>query len=210
MKKRIAIFTLLLCLALLLTGCGPSMGTSSAPQPTADFAVIGADFTETTPGPEEPGTIGADFSTPAPTPAPTAAPETPAPTPASAPAPTPEPTPAPTEEPALDENGSYTTKEDVALYIHLYGKLPGNFITKDKARDLGWTGGGLEKYAPGKCIGGDRFGNYEGLLPKGKSYRECDVDTLGASSRGAKRIIYSDDGGIWYTDDHYESFTKLY
>ena len=112
----------------------------------------------------------------------------------------------------IDKNGAYTTKEDVALYLHVYGVLPNNFITKAEAEKLGWTGGGLEKYAPGKCIGGDRFGNYEGLLPeeKGRSYKECDIDTLGKSSRGSKRIVYSNDGLIYYTPDHYESFTLVY
>ena len=116
------------------------------------------------------------------------------------------------EEAVIDEDGSYTTKEDVALYIHTYGKLPKNFITKDEARNLGWEGGGLEDYAPGKCIGGDRFGNYEGLLPDapGRKWTECDIDTLGAKSRGAKRIVFSNDGLIYYTDDHYESFELLY
>ncbi len=111
---------------------------------------------------------------------------------------------------AIDEDGTYTSMEDVALYIHTYGKLPKNFITKDEARALGWEGGYLEPYAPGKCIGGDRFGNYEGLLPTNRKYKECDIDTLGAKSRGAKRIVFSDDGLIYYTDDHYESFTLLY
>lgn len=113
-------------------------------------------------------------------------------------------------EPELSEDGVYTTRDDVALYIHLYGKLPSNFITKKQARKLGWEGGSLEDYAPGKCIGGDYFGNYEGLLPADKEYRECDIDTLGKSKRGAKRIIYSDDGYIYYTEDHYESFELLY
>lgn len=114
--------------------------------------------------------------------------------------------------PPLDEDGSYTSKEDVALYIHTYGKLPSNFITKSEARKLGWNSGSLEKYAPGKCIGGDRFGNREGLLPKasGRTYTECDIDTLGKTSRGAKRIVFSNDGLIYYTDDHYASFTLLY
>lgn len=113
---------------------------------------------------------------------------------------------------SIDEDGSYTTKEDVALYLETYEKLPDNFITKQEARKLGWEGGSLEPYAPGKCIGGDKFGNYEGLLPaeKGRTYRECDIDTLGADSRGAKRIVYSDDGLIYYTEDHYASFTLLY
>ena len=121
------------------------------------------------------------------------------------------PTQKPTAAPAIDEDGSYTSKEDVALYIHTYGRLPDNFITKKEAEALGWPGGGLEKYAPGKCIGGDRFGNYEGLLPKksGRTYTECDIDTLGKSSRGAKRIVFSNDGLIYYTDDHYESFELL-
>lgn len=116
------------------------------------------------------------------------------------------------EADALPENGSYTTKEDVALYIHTYGHLPDNFITKNEAQDLGWSGRSLEPYAPGMCIGGDRFGNYEGLLPdaKGRRWTECDVDTLGAGSRGTQRIVFSNDGLIYYTEDHYESFELLY
>jgi len=123
----------------------------------------------------------------------------------------------PAEEPAEDvpaiaEDGAYTTKEDVALYLYTYGRLPDNFMTKNEARDLGWEGGGLDPYADGMCIGGDRFGNYEGLLPEkdGRTYTECDIDTLHASSRGPKRIVFSNDGLIYYTDDHYESFTLLY
>lgn len=113
---------------------------------------------------------------------------------------------------AIDENGEYTGKDDVALYLHTYGRLPSNFITKKEAEELGWPGGGLDEYAPGKSIGGDHFGNYEGSLPteKGRKYHECDIDTRGKKSRGAKRIIYSNDGLIYYTDDHYESFTLLY
>ena len=107
-------------------------------------------------------------------------------------------------------DGIYTTKEDVALYIHTYGCLPSNFMTKDEARQLGWEGGGLEDYAPGMCIGGDYFGNYEGLLPEDRDYTECDIDTLGKDSRGAKRIVFSEDGLIYYTEDHYESFELLY
>lgn len=110
-----------------------------------------------------------------------------------------------------DENGSYYSKDEIAEYIKAYGRLPRNFIKKAEAQALGWSGGPLEIYAPGKAIGGDRFGNYEGLLPKkkGRTYTECDVDTKG-KARGAKRIVFSNDGLIYYTDDHYESFTLLY
>lgn len=114
--------------------------------------------------------------------------------------------------PAVSETGTYSSKEDVSLYIYTYGKLPSNFITKKEAQKLGWSGGSLEKYAPGKAIGGDRFGNYEGILPKknGRTYTECDIDTIGAKSRGAKRIVFSNDGLIYYTGDHYEHFELLY
>lgn len=113
---------------------------------------------------------------------------------------------------AIDEDGWYYSKDDVALYIHTYGHLPDNYITKSEARDLGWEGGSVEVYAEGCAIGGDRFGNYEGLLPAadGRTFTECDIDTNGSSSRGAKRIIFSNDGLIYYTDDHYESFELLY
>ena len=120
--------------------------------------------------------------------------------------PLPEATPT---EAVIAEDGEYTSKKDVALYIHTYGKLPGNFITKKDAQALGWSGGSLEPYAPGKSIGGDRFGNYEGLLPDGR-YKECDIDTKGKKSRGSKRIVFDDKGNIYYTSDHYESFTQLY
>lgn len=128
------------------------------------------------------------------------------------------PTPLPDDRPVapaeqtLPEDGTYTTKDDVALYIHLYGHLPDNFITKKEAQNLGWSGGSLEPYAPGKCIGGSHFGNYEGVLPEadGRSYTECDINTLGAKSRGAERIVFSNDGLIYYTNDHYETFTLLY
>ncbi|MCQ2543519.1 MAG: ribonuclease [Lachnospiraceae bacterium] len=116
-------------------------------------------------------------------------------------------------ETTIDENGTYTSKEDVALYIHTYNHLPSNFITKNKAKELGWDSskGNLGKVAPGMSIGGDKFGNREGLLPKkdGRQYYECDIDSDG-SFRNAKRIIFSNDGLIYYTEDHYESFELLY
>ncbi|MBO4473579.1 MAG: ribonuclease [Clostridiales bacterium] len=120
-------------------------------------------------------------------------------------------TTAPKED-VIDEDGEYTSKDDVALYIHTYGHLPSNFVTKKQAREKGWEGGSLEDYFPGCSIGGDVFGNREGSLPekKGRTYYECDIDTKGKKSRGAKRIVFSNDGLIYYTDDHYETFTLLY
>lgn len=110
------------------------------------------------------------------------------------------------------ENGIYTSKEKVALYIHTFQKLPENYITKEQARSLGWEGGSLLSYAPYKCIGGDVYSNYEKTLPvkEGRKYYECDINTLGALERGAERLVYSNDGLIYYTPDHYSTFIKLY
>ena len=113
----------------------------------------------------------------------------------------------------MTEDGWYNTKEEVAEYLHLYQHLPGNYKTKKEAQDAGWSGGSVERYTgEGTAIGGDRFGNREGLLPKAKDrqYTECDIDTVGKKSRGAKRIIFSNDGLVYYTEDHYNTFELLY
>lgn len=117
------------------------------------------------------------------------------------------------QAPALPEDGQYDDKDNVALYIHLYGKLPSNYVTKKDAEALyGWQGGALDVIAPGKAIGGNYYGNYEGLLPDadGREWTECDIGTIGQTKRGAERIVFSNDGLIYYTPDHYESFELLY
>ena len=105
---------------------------------------------------------------------------------------------------------SYYDLTNVVLYLEAYGELPPNYITKNEARALGWEGGSVEKYKEGAAIGGDFFGNYEGLLPDdaGQRYTECDIDTDGYSSRGSRRLVFSDGGRYFYTSDHYESFSE--
>ena len=105
---------------------------------------------------------------------------------------------------------SCVSKECVSEHIRRTGTLPENFITKKQARELGYGGGDLWRYARGKSIGGDRFGNFERKLPdkKGRIWRECDVDYAGGA-RGAKRLVFSNDGLIFYTADHYESFERV-
>ena len=109
------------------------------------------------------------------------------------------------------EGNSYYDLENVVLYLYLYEELPDNYMTKAEARELGWEGGSVEKYKEGAAIGGDIFGNREGLLPKekGRNYTECDIDTDGEKSRGAKRLVFSSDGLYFYTEDHYESFDEV-
>lgn len=112
----------------------------------------------------------------------------------------------------IDEDKYYYDKDNVALYIHTYNHLPNNYVTKEEARNAGWSGGSVEKYLPDKAIGGDVFSNFEENLPtkEGRVYYECDIDTHNQDSRGAKRIVFSNDGLIYYTEDHYESFELLY
>jgi guanyl-specific ribonuclease Sa len=106
-------------------------------------------------------------------------------------------------------DGEYCSKDAVAEYIRRFGgALPRNYITKAQARAMGWRGGPLEPFAPGKSIGGDRFGNYERRLPP-SSYKECDIDTKG-KPRGAKRLVFTVRGErIYYTQDHYRTFEEI-
>ncbi|MBL8692181.1 MAG: hypothetical protein JNL04_23950 [Rhodospirillaceae bacterium] len=90
-------------------------------------------------------------------------------------------------------------------------RLPQRYVTKDQAERLGWRPGmDLRKVAPGKSIGGDRFGNREGLLPlaAGRRFFEADLDYAGGS-RGARRLVWSSDGHRWVTLDHYKSFREV-
>jgi len=123
------------------------------------------------------------------------------------------PKPEKQQKQTVSEEEVYTSKDEVALYIHLYDHLPDNYITKSEAKKLGWVSseGNLWDVAPGKSIGGDSFGNREGLLPEKKSrkYYECDINYEGGY-RNDERIIYSNDGLIYYTEDHYNSFEQLY
>ena len=231
MKKLLSVL-LLLALLLGIAGCMASEAPQDTAAPTRDTAQTDPITTEETVPPSETSPEATEpETTPLPTEKPvkpTEAPEDTRPRPTEVQDPhetEPEDTkpqetqPKETEpketEPKETEpketqpapQKSYTGKEEVAAYIAKHGRLPDNFITKKQAEALGWKSGSLEKYAPGMCIGGDRFYNREGLLPAG-TYYECDIDTLGASKRGAKRIVFTKSGDIYYTSDHYASFYR--
>ena len=209
MTKRILAVLLALVWALALTACGaleagapPAADTPPATE-TAEPSVL----PETAPPDTQPPTATEEPSVPSETQSPVT--DEPSAPPETAPG----LTDAPVPTVSVSEDGWYDSKEEVALYLHLYGRLPGNYVTKQEAEAKGWTGGSVERYTgEGTAIGGSRFGNYEGLLPeaKGRTYTECDIGTVGNSSRGAKRLVYSTDGLIYYTEDHYESFELLY
>ena len=112
----------------------------------------------------------------------------------------------------VEAGGRYDTMEEVAIYLTFFDDLPDNYITKKEAQALGWDNrkGNLWKVADGCSIGGDRFGNYEGLLPdaKGRRWTECDIGFDGGYRNG-RRIVFSNDGLIYYTADHYQSFDEI-
>ena len=177
-----ALAALLLAMLLVLAGCGAK---ESAELPARTEVVRAAETAAETP-PEE---VPAEKPTGKPTETPTAPPKE-------------------TEKP-----GPIIDPQEIADYLFTYGKLPDNFITKQEAQNLGWDSSRnyVSDVAPGKSIGGDRFGNYEGNLPKvkGRTYYEADCDYTGGK-RGASRIVYSSDGHVWYTEDHYTTFTELF
>lgn len=117
------------------------------------------------------------------------------------------------QEIQVSEKEAYSSKEELALYIHTFEKLPKNFLTKNQARELGWDAskGNLWDVSDKMSIGGDFFGNREKLLPEApkRQYFEADVNYQGGY-RGPERLVYSNDGLIFYTGDHYDSFEQLY
>ena len=112
------------------------------------------------------------------------------------------------EEKELSEDEFYYKLEDVAKYIHIYEKLPKNYIKKSEADKIGWS----VKNSEGLVIGGDEFKNREKILPQkeGRKYFEADLQEGYSENRGPMRIVYSNDGLIFYTKDHYKSFEQLY
>ena len=118
-------------------------------------------------------------------------------------------------QPQLPRDGYYNSKEEVALYIHIYGCLPENYVTKDYCKNVlkCSTSRVQDFWCDGHgAVGGDVFQNREGLLPKkaGRTWTECDINTWGRYQRGAERIVFSNDGLVYYTSNHYVSFELLY
>ena len=111
-----------------------------------------------------------------------------------------------------EASGPIIEPQAIADYLFEHGKLPDNFITKKEAQAMGWDSANnyVSDVAPGYSIGGDRFGNYEGLLPDkdGRTWYEADCYYT-QGKRNAYRIVYSSDGLVYYTDDHYESFREM-
>lgn len=102
-----------------------------------------------------------------------------------------------------------TSEEVVIPFVKQNGTLPFYYLTKSEAKKKGWipSQGNLCEVLPGQAIGGDRFSNREGKLPKGEQYFEADVN-YNCGNRGADRIVFTKKGEVWLTHNHYKSFQK--
>lgn len=110
---------------------------------------------------------------------------------------------------SIDEK---TQANSVIDYLHHHQQLPDFYITKKDARAQGWDAkaGNLCDVLPGRAIGGDRFMNREKQLPedKGRQWYEADVNYQ-CGHRGSDRLLYSNDGLIYITTDHYRTMTRV-
>ncbi|HFI5336330.1 TPA: ribonuclease [Serratia liquefaciens] len=120
-----------------------------------------------------------------------------------------------TNVPAVAEGQSIdqlTQQKRVVSYLQQHQRLPDYYITKKQAREQGWDArnGNMCSVLPGKAIGGDRFSNREGQLPAARSrvWREADINYQ-CGRRGADRLLYSSDGLIFVTRDHYKNFIRV-
>jgi len=102
-----------------------------------------------------------------------------------------------------------TDETKVISYVKSNHKLPDYYLTKSEAKNQGWIASkrNLCDVLPGKAIGGDKFSNREKSLPKGEQYYEADVN-YDCGNRGADRIVFTEDGDVWLTKNHYKSFEK--
>ena len=102
-----------------------------------------------------------------------------------------------------------TNEKTVIDFVKQNHELPNYYLTKNEAKKLGWLAskGNLCEALPGRAIGGDKFGNREKKLPKGEQYYEADVN-YNCGNRNADRIVFTENGEVWLTKNHYKSFEK--
>ncbi len=96
--------------------------------------------------------------------------------------------------------------------LFYFKRLPGYYVNKNIAYSAGWKKKHkqLDDVLPGKMIGGDRYYNDDNKLPvaPGRLWYEADIDYTGGK-RNRKRILYSSDGLIFVTYDHYQTFYEI-
>lgn len=103
-------------------------------------------------------------------------------------------------------------RQGADFIVKATGKLPSNYISKQEAIDLGWVSwqGNLNTVAPGKSIGGNVYKNRNGHLPKalGRVWYEADIN-YDSGFRNTHRLLFSNDGLMFVTYDHYTTFVQI-
>ena len=98
------------------------------------------------------------------------------------------------------------------IWLKVLGKLPQNYISYQDAIKAGWKKkkGNLNKVAPGKMLAKGGYKNRNGHLPEksGRIWYEADINYKWGY-RGKDRILYSNDGLIFVTYDHYKTFIEI-
>lgn len=106
-------------------------------------------------------------------------------------------------------NSGYNGADSILFYLK---RLPDYYISKEIAADYGWVGskGNLDTILPEKMIGGDVYQNKERKLPSvpGRIWYEADINYDGGYRNG-QRILYSNDGLIFVSYDHYKTFYEI-
>jgi hypothetical protein len=107
---------------------------------------------------------------------------------------------------------TYLGIEGADAYLADFGFLPEYYISKKQAQKSGWQNwkGNLDEVLPGKMIGGDIYKNKDGKLPQspGRVWYEADINYEGGY-RNSQRILYSSDGLMFVSYDHYKTFYEI-
>lgn len=115
-------------------------------------------------------------------------------------------------KPSVSNNiDELTATAVVVFYVKEHRRLPDYYITKNEARQQGWNpaAGNLCDILPGRAIGGDVFSNREGRLPRSKGRRWFEADlNYTCGNRNADRLLFSNDGLVFITTDHYQTFDQ--
>ncbi len=96
-------------------------------------------------------------------------------------------------------------------WLRHYGQLPDNYHSESDLRALGWKQGDSPvKFAPEKMVTRGEYENMNGHLPDapGRVWYEADINYY-SGKRNGHRILWSNDGLLFVTYDHYRTFIEV-
>ncbi len=105
------------------------------------------------------------------------------------------------------ENGD----DGADYWIKYFGELPKYYVTKNEAKSSGWRQSkSPENYIPDKMIMGGIYHNKNDHLPNapGRIWYEADINYY-EGKRNGHRFLWSNDGLMFVTYNHYETFYEI-